>query len=266
LSRIDYAFERLRADKKMAFIAYICAGDPSMEATPKIVAALEEAGADIVELGVPFSDPIADGPTIQAATQRALERGATIRGIFDVVKDIRTRSDVPIALMGYYNPIFHYGEKRFVAQAAKAGVDGLIIPDLSPEEADPLIAPARKHNVSTIFFIAPTSTPERIELSDERSTGFIYCTSVTGITGARKALPPELKRSLNKLRKVTDKPLAVGFGISKPEHVRMLRGHADGVIVGSAICKIVGKDRKLTKATLGRVTRLVKSLARETKK
>jgi len=267
VSRIDDTFQRLRADGKMAFIAYICAGDPSLDATPKIVEALENAGADIVELGVPFSDPIADGPTIQAATQRALARGATVRAILALVKEIRERSDLPIALMGYYNPIFRYGQERFVADAARAGVDGLIVPDLSPEEAGPLIEAARARDVSTVFFIAPTSTPSRVRLADECSTGFIYCTSVTGITGARKALPPELRQSLAALRKATKKPLAVGFGISKPEHVRMLRKYADGVIVGSAICNAIARGAgKSTKAMQDGVVRLVRPLARETKR
>jgi tryptophan synthase alpha chain len=267
VSRIDRAFERLRAERRMAFIAYVCAGDPSLEATAKIVETLQSGGADVVELGVPFSDPIADGPTIQAASQRALQRGATVRGVLKLVRTIRERSEVPLALMGYYNPIFHYGEERFVADAARAGVDGLIIPDLSPEEAKTLIAAARQHDVSTIFFIAPTSTPERIRLAHESSTGFIYCTSVTGITGARRALPTELKAGLGAIRRMTDKPLAVGFGISRPEQVRMLRGYADGVIVGSAICNVIAEGAgKPMKATLERVGRLVRSLARETKR
>lgn len=261
MSRIDEAFKRCKAEKRLAFIAYICAGDPSLEATPAAVETLEEAGVDIVELGVPFSDPVADGPTIQAATQRALARGATVRKILDTVGVIRRRSQIPVALMGYYNPIFHYGEERFVADAARAGVDGLIIPDLSPEEAATVIGAARAHGVNTVFFIAPTSTPDRVRVANECSTGFIYCTSVTGITGARRALPTELKRQLRVVRPMTDKPLAVGFGISKPEHVCALRRYADGVIVGSAICNVIGaRDGKPLGPTLREVGRLVRPL------
>jgi len=234
-------FDQLYADRSRrrgtAFNAYICAGDPDLATTELLIRDFERRGVDAIELGVPFSDPVADGPVIQQAAQRALKAGTTLRKILDLVARLRTSCSLPIALMSYYNPIHRYGVARLVDDAADAGVDGLIVPDLCPEEAGELIAPARRRSVSTIFFIAPTTKPERVKVINDSSTGFIYCVSVTGITGARRELPPELRDSLKRLHLSTTLPLAVGFGISSPETVRLMGEVADGVIVGSAICQ-----------------------------
>lgn len=231
------AFAQLRRTGKKAFIAYLTAGFPSVDATVDCAVQLAGAGADIIELGVPFSDPMADGLTIQAASQRALENGITLDQIFEVVHRIRQKSEVPLALMTYYNPVFHYGEERFVKQARAYGVDGLIIPDLPPEEAAGLCRAAQKVHMSVIFFLAPTTKPKRMPLICKASTGFIYYVSLTGVTGERQKLDEKLWTNLRQARKMTDQPVCIGFGISTPEQVRQAGRMADGVIVGSAIIK-----------------------------
>ena len=191
MNRIDRKFKELRGKKKKAFIAFITAGDPNLKTTEELVLAFEKAGVDIVELGVPFSDPLADGPTIQASSQRALNKGVTLLKVFDLIKRLRQKTEIPIALMMYYNPIFHLGEKNFVAKAVQSGVDGVIVPDLPPEEAKTLTALARKNGLSTIFFISPTTTRSRMKKNVNASTGFVYYISLTGVTGARKNLPTQ---------------------------------------------------------------------------
>ena len=241
MNRIDELYSRIIPQGKKAFNAYLCAGDPDLETTARLICELDKRGVDVIELGVPFSDPVADGPVIQLATQRALEAGTDLKAILAMVADLRKSCSIPIALMSYYNPIHRYGVEKLVSDAADAGVDGLIIPDLCPEEAGALISCARERDVKTIFFIAPTTTPQRVKVINDVSTGFIYCVSVTGITGARKHLPPELRDNLKKIREDTSLPLVVGFGISNPETVRMMCEAADGVIVGSAICRRIGE-------------------------
>ena len=237
MNRIERTFKELKSLNKKAFIPYIMAGDPSVERTKELVLVLEECGADIIELGVPFTDPLADGPTIQRAAERALKEGVTLKGVLALVKDLRTKTRVPLVLMTYYNPVFKYGEERFVKDAKDAGVDGVIIPDLPPDEAGELIKTAKKAGLATIFLLAPTSTEDRIKKVATASRGFIYYVSMTGITGAQILLDGSIGKSINNIRSITDKPVAVGFGISTPEEARTVSGISDGVIVGSAIVR-----------------------------
>ena len=243
MNRIDKKFKELKAKKKKAFLAYLTAGDPDLTTTERLVLELEKAGADIIELGIPFSDPMADGPTIQAASQRALDKGVTLEKIFKLVQRIRQKSEIPLCLMTYFNPVFHYGEARFVQRSKQAGVDGLIIPDLPPEEAGTLIPAARKAGIATVFFLAPTTVRGRIKKISKVSTGFIYYVSLTGVTGARRELPADILQNIRAAKKMTDKPICVGFGVSSPEQVRSITRVADGVIVGSAIIKELEKNK-----------------------
>lgn len=242
MNRIDQKFKELRQADKKAFIAFITAGDPDLRTTEELVPALEKAGADIIELGVPFSDPLADGPTIQNASYRSLLKGTTLKKILAAVKRIRRHSSVPIALMTYYNPVFHFGEKAFVEQAKAAGVDGVIIPDLPLEEAGVLRKFAMKADLSTIFFVAPTTTTDRLKPVVKAATGFIYYVSVAGVTGARKAVASEIALKIKRVKALTDKPVCVGFGVSTPQEARAVARVADGVIVGSAIVKEIHKN------------------------
>lgn len=244
MNRIDEKFKTLlnRGDK--ALIPYITAGEPDIEMTKQLVLAMERNGADIIELGVPFSDPLADGTTIQRASQRALQRGVDLATILSAVHQIRERSSVPLILMSYYNPILRYGLERFVRHAAESGVDGLIVPDLPPEEAEEFLRISKPRGFDLIFLVTPTSTVERIRLVSRCSAGFVYCVSLTGVTGARKEIFGGLKRFLQEVRTQTDKPLAVGFGISTPEQAGKVARLADGVIVGSAIVDIIEKSSR----------------------
>ena len=262
MNRIDAKFSELREAGRTAFMPYVCAGDPDLATTEAVLLSLEDAGADIVELGVPFSDPVGDGVVIQEASQRALAGGVSLRAIIEMVRRVREHSQLPIALMSYFNPIHKYGIEQVISDAADAGVDGFIIPDLSPDEADEFCAVARTRDVKTIFFIAPTSTEHRVEIVNRMTTGFIYCTSVTGVTGARDALPHELSQSLQNLRTVTDTPLVVGFGVSTPEQVKWLTEVADGVIVGSAVCRLIAEaSPEGTDAVVRRLTELIRALS-----
>lgn len=258
MNRIDAKFRELKKKGKKAFIAYITAGDPTLKMTGRLVFELERSGVDIVELGIPFSDPIADGPTIQAASQRALEGGVKLARIFDTVKRLRAGTDIPIVFMTYYNPVLRYGLEEFFDSCRRSGVDGIIVPDLPCEEASGLIRQGRRTGVSTVFLAAPTSTLSRIKDIAKRSRGFIYYVSLTGVTGVRKALPADIVKNLKRIRSVTDKPIAVGFGVSTSRQAGCLAKAADAVIVGSAIVKIV-QDKK---DSVSSVSRLAKSLAR----
>lgn len=246
MNRIDKTFKLLRAQNKKAFIPYIMAGDPSLEQTRERVLMLEKGGADVVELGVPFSDPLADGPTIQRAAERALNAGVTLKKVLTLVSELRQDIKIPVVLMTYYNPVFRYGEERFVKDAVAAGVDGVIVPDLPPDEAVTFINFSRAAGLSTIFLLAPTSTPARIKKVAGASTGFIYYVSVTGITGSKLQIDNSIGESIKKIRKVTYKPIAVGFGVSTPEEARAVSGLADGVIVGSALVKSFNEPREDT--------------------
>lgn len=234
IERIEQAFTKGRP----AFMPYSVLGYPTSRAGLEVIRTLVEAGADLLELGVPFSDPLADGPTIQAATQKSLENGTTLKDCLAMTAELRQEGvTTPALLMGYINPILSYGLEEFAADAAAAGVDGLIVPDLPPEEAAELEAACANHGLAMVYLLAPTSTPERIALVAERSSGFIYLVSLTGVTGAREALPSDLTEFVARVRAQTGKPLAVGFGIGTGEQARAVGQMADGVIVGSALVK-----------------------------
>lgn len=262
-NRIDQKFRELKKQGCKAFIPYVTAGYPNLSVTEKLVLEFAQNDADIIEIGIPFSDPMADGPTIQQSSQQALDEGVTLNGIFDLVKKVRARNDVPLALMTYYNPVFHFGEEKFVKKARACGVDGLIIPDLPPEEARSLLKIARREKISLIFFLAPTTTEARMKKILKYAGGFVYFVSVAGVTGARRSLPAGLAAKVKKAKSFSRVPVCVGFGISTPEQARTLAAGADGVIVGSAIIKVItqnqGKKDLVQKA--GRlVARLSKSL------
>lgn len=236
-SRIEKTFKKLIKQGKKAFIPYIMAGDPSLDATKEIVLLFEECGADIVELGVPFSDPLADGPTIQQAAERALQNGVTLRKVIALAEDLRQVTQIPLILMTYFNPVMKYGVENFVRDAAHAGVDGVIIPDLPPDEAGDLLSLANPASLNVIFLLAPTSTDERIKKVARASRGFIYYVSITGITGGALLLDSSLHASISKIKHFSNKPVAVGFGVSTPGEAAEVAQLADGVIVGSAIIK-----------------------------
>lgn len=252
LERIAAAFRAGR----VAFMPYCVLGYPTPEASLQVVQALAASGADLLELGVPFSDPLADGPVIQAATQRALQNGVTVSGCLGMLARLRANGlAIPALLMGYLNPILAYGLDRFVADSAAAGADGFIIPDLPPEEAGELEAACRAHGLALVYLLAPTSSPERIALVAARSEGFIYLVSLTGVTGARERLPDELADFVARVRRVTHKPLAVGFGIASGEQAGAVGQLADGVIVGSALVARAGRS-------LGEVRQLADEIRR----
>ena len=234
-SRIGPAFVRLRQAGRMALIAYLTAGYPTVESTPGLVAAVAEAGADLVELGIPFSDPLADGKTIQATSQAALKGGITVAGALEVGRRARRQVSIPMLFMTYLNPILSFGLARFCKEAAGAGIDGLIVPDLPPAEAGDLRAAAAAAGLDLVFFVSPTSSAQRIAAACDAATGFIYCIAVTGITGARTALDPAVIPLIERVRERTDLPVVVGFGLSRREHIAALEGHADGAIVASAL-------------------------------
>ena len=242
MNRIQKAFKRLKETGRKAFIPYVMAGDPGLDETMERVFMLEECGADIVELGVPFSDPVADGPTIQRAAERALRAGVSLRKMLTFMKELRLRSQIPVIFMTYYNPIFKYGEEAFISDAAEAGVDGFIIPDLPPEEAGSLIKSCRPKGLDTIFLVAPTSTEERMKRIAAASQGFIYYVSMTGITGTKLTLEEHFRNHISRLKEMSGKPVAIGFGISTPDDARNMAAEADGVIVGSAIVKKFYED------------------------
>lgn len=242
MNRIDKKFKELRRQKKKALISFITCGDPDLTTTYHLALEFDRGGTDILELGVPFSDPLADGPVIQAASGRALKNKVNLTSVFGLVKRVREKSEVPIALLTYYNIIYRFGIKKFVKQARLAGVDGVIVPDLPVEEAKELIKEARKSKLATIFLLAPTTSTKRIRQICSASSGFIYYVSLTGTTGVRKTLPEELKRRLRQIKRITAKPVCVGFGISNPQQAAEVARIADGVIVGSAIIKVIARN------------------------
>lgn len=242
----------------MGLVAYITAGDPSLEATYKFVLALAAAGADIIELGVPFSDPLADGPTIQRASERALKSGTTLAGVLDFVRRIRRSSDVPLVLFSYYNPILQMGLEKFAAAAARAGADGVLATDLTPEESEEYRRILHSHHLDTIFLAAPTSSDERLQKIAACSSGFLYLISRTGVTGAKDSLSDELPALLRRVHKFTNLPVAVGFGISLPGHVSVLGGLADAAVVGSALVAEVEKATSVDAAAAALGERVAK--------
>ncbi len=245
MTRIAQKFAELRQGKKKAFIPYIMAGDPNLEKTVELIQRLSEKGADLIEVGVPFSDPVADGPVIQQAGVRALESGCTFEKILDSIGKVTPKVPTPLILMMYYNMIFQRGFQNFFEAIHQAGCAGLIVPDLPPDEAGEISGLAAKFDIGLNFLVAPTSNEERIRLAAESSTGFLYAVSLKGVTGIRSTLPPELPQFIRKIKSLTDKPVAVGFGIATPEQAQMVAGLADGVIVGSAIVKAAVGDGNL---------------------
>jgi tryptophan synthase alpha chain len=240
MSRIERVFKRLK-NKRAALIPYVVAGDPDLKTTEALVLKMAEAGADMIELGVPFSDPLADGPTIQAGSQRALKNGVDLEGIFALTERLKGNS-TPLILMTYFNPVLHYGLKDFAESCGRSGIDGVIIPDLPPEESSPWIEEARRIGLDTIFLVAPTSPPDRIKLVSRYSRGFIYYVSVTGVTGAREKLPEELEPAVERIKEQSKKRVAVGFGISTPDQAQRVSLFADGIIIGSAIVKMIEEN------------------------
>jgi len=243
MSRIKNTFNRLKKKNETALIPYIMAGDPDLATTKTLILEMEKAGCDIIEIGAPFSDPLADGPTIQKAAIRSLQHNTSVADVLGLVADVRKTSKIPLILMTYYNLIFKYGEEKFVNDAAAAGLDGMILPDLPPEEAGTLAPLAKKAGLDMIFLLAPTSTDDRIKLVTKLSQGFVYYVSLTGVTGARTGLQQSIEESLRKIKTMTDKPVAVGFGISTPDQAsQVAHWGADGVIVGSALVKVMEEN------------------------
>ena len=238
-SRLTATFAALRARGERALVAYFTAGDPSLAMTRRLVGEAARRGADVIELGIPFSDPLADGPVIQRASQRALAAGATLPRVLELVREMRGEVSVPLVFLTYYNPILAFGLKAFCRTAVEAGIDGVIVVDVPPEEADPLRAEAGPAGLDVVHLVAPTSTPERMRKIARASQGFIYMVSLTGVTGERSELAPELAAQLRALRNITTKPICVGFGISTPAQAAEVGRAADGVVVGSAIVRLV---------------------------
>jgi len=239
MSRLEETFARLRARGERALVPYFTAGDPSLAITRKLVVEAARRGADVIELGIPFSDPLADGPVIQRATQRALAAGVTLPRVLELVREMRGEVSAPLVFLTYYNPILAFGLKAFCQTSVEAGIDGVIVADLPPEESGPLRAEAMAAGLDLVHLVAPTSTPERMRKIARASEGFVYMVSLTGVTGERAALAPELTQQLRALRAITTKPVCVGFGIGTPEQAALVGQLADGVIVGSAIVRLV---------------------------
>jgi tryptophan synthase alpha chain len=241
MTRIGKLFEDLKRDGRKGLIAYLTAGDPSPARTPELVEALVRGGADLVELGVPFSDPVADGPVIQRAGERALKAGTTLHKVLEIAREIRKRSEVPLLLFTYLNPVMRYGLDRLAKDAAECGIDGCLLTDASVEEARDYVDAMHKHGLDTVFLAAPTSTERRLKLVAKYSTGFVYLVSRTGITGEQASLSAAVAPLIRAMRAVTDLPLAVGFGISRAEHVAELAAQVDAVVVGSALVRVIEK-------------------------
>jgi tryptophan synthase alpha chain len=243
MGRIGKKLESLGAKNEKALIVYLTAGDPSLCVTKKIILGLEEAGVDIIEIGVPFSDPTADGPVIQAASQRALKTGTTLHGVLDLVADIRQTSQIPILLFGYYNPIFSYGVEKFTNTAREAGVDGVLVVDLPPEEAHELRIYSDAAGLDFISLVAPTTGKDRLKTILKTATGFLYYISITGVTGTTAPKTKDIAREVAKIRKLTKMPIAVGFGISNAAQAKEIGALADGIVIGSAVVKLIDKNR-----------------------
>lgn len=241
MSAIAPTFSALRARGEKALVAFVTAGDPSLDELPAILAALEEGGADLIEVGIPFSDPIADGPTIQASSQRALDRGVTPRAILAALTGCRSERKAQIVLMGYMNPILRAGLESFADQAAEAGASGTIVSDLTPEESDAWAVASERRGLDTVFLAAPTSTDARLDEVGRRARGFVYAVSRTGVTGTETAAPPEVTGLVRRIKERTDLPVCVGFGISRPEHVQAVCEVADGAVVGSHLVKLIAE-------------------------
>lgn len=240
MNRVESLFRRLRREGRCGLIAYVTCGDPDLETTTRVVLELERAGADAIELGVPFSDPIADGPVIQAAAQRALARGTTLPDVLAVARAIRAQSEIPLVAFSYLNPLLRFGVERFAREGAEAGFDSVLLTDLLPEAGSEIRRTLHRYGLGLVFLLAPTSSEKRIALIDRSTDGFIYYVSTTGVTGTRSDLDPALLERLAAIRSRVRKPLAVGFGISRPEHYQALKDRCAAVVVGSAIVRAIG--------------------------
>ncbi len=242
-NRILSRFKTLRQDGKKAFVVYLCAGDPHLDATVDLVLSLDQAGVDIIELGIPYSDPMADGPANQAASERALASGTTVIGVLDAVRRIRKKSKIPILFFTYLNPILSYGYEKFAIDAREAGVDGILLLDLPPEEDRALLQTLRKHRLATVCLSAPNTSDERKKMLAKQSRGFLYYVCRLGVTGERTALPVDLAEQVAELKSVNDIPVCIGFGISTPEQAAEAAGFGDGVIVGSHLVRLIEKHQ-----------------------
>jgi tryptophan synthase alpha chain len=262
--RISRRFAALAERGELGLVAYLTAGDPTLAASEEIILAAAEAGADVIELGVPFSDPMADGPIIQRASERALQSGTTLAGVLSLAARVRAKTDVPLVVFSYYNPILQAGLQKFASEAASAGIDGVLVTDLTPEEAGDHRAAMRSRGLDTIFLAAPTSTEARLSRIAAATTGFLYLISRTGVTGVRDALPEDLPALVRRARAATSLPIAVGFGISLPTHVSVLGGIADAAVVGSALVARVEKAEtpQAAAASVGELIRSLKGAAR----
>jgi tryptophan synthase alpha chain len=258
MSRIKQTFAKLEKTGRKALIPFVTAGDPDLETTVDIVMALETAGADLIELGIPFSDPMADGPTIQASSERALQQGTTLSAVIEVVRRVRQQSSIPLVLMGYYNPVLHYGNERFARDAAAAGIDGLLMVDLPPEEAAELQQHLRPVGIDLITLLAPTTPPGRRAALAEVAEGYIYYVSMTGVTGTQAVDAAGIEADVYDLRQISPVPVAVGFGINTPTDARDIARFADAVVVGSALVKII--ETSLPDERLQQVGTFVRSL------
>ena len=253
MNRIDKKLQQLKAENKKALITYVTCGDGGYDTTESAVLKMAENGADIIELGVPFSDPIAEGPVIQAASDRALKNGTTLKGIFEMVKRLRSKTNIPLLLMMYVNSIFRFGTEKFFTMCEDTGIDGVIVPDLPFEEKEEIQESADKHSIINISLITPTST-DRISMIAKEAKGFVYCVSSTGVTGMRSRFTTDFNQFIGEIKKHTDTPCAIGFGISGPEQAKNLKQYCDGVIVGSAIVNIIGKNGKDSAEMVGKFT------------
>ena len=240
--RIERKFRDLKQKKEKALVVYLTAGDPDLQTTRGLILAVEESGVDVIEIGVPFSDPTADGPVIQAASQRALRRGVTLSGILDMIESLREVSDIPIVLFGYFNPIFSYGNERFAARAKRAGVDGILVVDLPPEESHELRQHTDRAGLDFISLIAPTTNDDRIAKIANNATGFLYYISITGVTGTAQPLMQSIKVDVERIRKISALPLVIGFGISTPVQAAEIASCADGVVIGSAFVRLIEEN------------------------
>lgn len=260
MSRIPETFARCKAENRTALMPYLTVGYPDLETSEKILLSLVEAGADLIEVGTPFSDPLADGSTVQHTSQVSLDKGTTLRDCVALVKRVREAGvEIPLMLMGYFNPIVKYGVEQFVTDCAEAGVDGFIVPDLPIEESERMRESASKHGLDLIFMVAPTTTEERLKLVAERGSGFVYCVAVTGVTGARDSMSATLQPYMERVRSFVDLPLGVGFGISTPENVAEVGKLSDGAIVGSALINYMNEHPYDMPAAAGKFLRYLKS-------
>ncbi len=269
MNRIDAKFAELRSQGKSALIPFIEAGDPDLRTTSIILRALAENGADCIELGIPFSDPMADGPTIQRSSERALRRNVSLSNILGVVREFRRHSEIPLILFGYYNPFFRYGVRRFTQEAKAAGVDGILCVDLPPEESGELKHWTEAQGLHTIFLLAPTSDSQRIRMVAHEAGGFIYFVSVTGVTGTRRRFEQGLGSLVARVRRYTSLPIGVGFGISTPKQAAWIASFADAVIVGSALINLMESEKRRSdkvKRAAAFMTSLKRAMNRVSKK